>query len=213
VTGACSVPSGADVTILRRLTITPGSSFSADTKPSEVHIGGNVVARRGSTFALGCTAAHGCDGGHTFSVATIGGNVRLHHVYNAAINGVSIGGSVTSVGGGAGFVLDQGKFVPFSVKDDFINGDLKVWGLKTTWFGVIRSTINGSVVLGGIKNDDPDGVEVVHDTIGQDLTCRGNRPAPQFGDADDDPSLPPSYRYSTVGGHVFGQCEFVLAPH
>jgi hypothetical protein len=37
-------------------------------------------------------------------------------------------------------------------------------------------------------------------------------PAPQFGDADDDPSLPPDYPYSTVGGRVSGQCRFVLAP-
>ena len=210
VTGACSVPEGADVTIMHGLTITRGSSFSADTKPSEVHIGGDVVARRGSTFALGCTPAHGCEGGDSFSVADIGGDVRLDHVYNAAINGVSIGGSVISAGGGAGFVFDKGQFVPFSIKDDFIHGDLRVWRLKTTWFGVIRSTINGTVALRRIKNDDPDGVEVVHNTIGQDLICFRNHPKPQFGDADD--GAPPGYPYSTVGGHVYGQCKFVLAP-
>jgi hypothetical protein len=101
--------------------------------------------------------------------------------------------------------------VPFSVKDDFIHGNLHVRGLKTTWFGVIRSTINGTVSLRRIKNDDPDGMEVVHDTIGGDLACFKNQPKPQFGDAVE--GAPPGYKYSTVGGQILGQCGFVRAPH
>ncbi|MDX6325614.1 MAG: hypothetical protein QOK15_1968 [Nocardioidaceae bacterium] len=90
-----------------------------------------------------------------------------------------------------------------------IHGNLNVYGLKTTWFGVHRSTIDGNVVLRRIRNDDPDGNDVVHDTIGGSLVCRANSPAPQFGDADD--GAPSGYKYSTVGGRVVGQCGFVLA--
>jgi hypothetical protein len=209
VTGQCTVPAGAEITVLHSLTVKRGAAFVADAAPSDVSIGGNVLAGRGSYFGLGCTPAHGCETGPT-SNDSVGGNIVLDHVYDAAMNGIEVGKNVVSVGGGGGFVFDQGGFVPFSVKDDTIHGNLVVQGLKTTWFGVIRSTIDGNVVLLGIKNDDPDGNEVVHNTIGKNLVCLRNSPAPQFGDAVEDPSLPFDYRFSTVGGRVVGQCGFVL---
>ncbi|HEY2880191.1 hypothetical protein [Nocardioides sp.] len=213
ITGECTVPVGAEVIVVHNLVVEPGAQFIADTAPSTVHIGGNVRAYHGSFLGLGCTAAHGCEGGTTFSDTTVDGNVNLRYVFDAAINGVEVGGNVRSQGGGAGFVFEQGGFIPFSVKDDVIHGNLVVKGLKTTWFGVIRSQIDGNVILKYIKNDDPDGNEIVHDMIGGNLTCRGMSPAPQFGDADDDPTLPADYPYSTVGGRVSGQCRFVLNPN
>lgn len=209
VTGQCTVPAGAEITILHKLTVKPHAAFVADAAPSNVSIGGDVVAGRGSYFGLGCTPAHGCETGPT-SNDSVGGDVILNHVLDAAMNGIEVGRNVVSEGGGGGFVFDQGGFIPFSVKDDTIHGDLVVQGLKTTWFGVIRSTIDGNVVLLNIKNDDPDGNEVVHDTIGKNLICLRNSPAPQFGDAVDEPGLPFDYRFSTVGGRVVGQCGFVL---
>ena len=210
VTGQCTVPAGAEITIVHNLKVAPGAMFDAQSAPSTVHIGGNVRAGHGSLFGLGCTAAHGCESGPPFSDASVGGNIRLRYVYDAAINGVEVGGNVNSQGGGAGFVADQGMFIPFSVKDDVIHGNLTVKGLKTTWFGVIRTTVDGNVTLKYIKNDDPDGNEIVHDTIGGNLSCRGMSPHPQFGDAIQ--GAPPGYQYSTVGGRVTGQCKFVLNP-
>jgi hypothetical protein len=209
VTGQCTVPAGAHVTVVHNLKVVHGAAFIADAAPSTVHIGGNVVAGPGSFFGLGCTPAHGCDTSTTFSDDSVGGNITLKYVYDAALNGVEVWGNVRSEGGGAGFVFPNG-FVPFSVKDDIIHGNLSVRGLKTTWFGVIRSQIDGNVTLKYIKNDDPDGNEVVHDTIGGNLVCRGMSPHPQFGDAIE--GAPPGYQYSTVGGRVVGQCRFVLAP-
>jgi hypothetical protein len=213
VTGDCTVPAGAKVTVVHNLKIARGAAFHADTAPSTVHIGGNVRAGVGSFFGLGCTGAHGCESGPPFADASVGGNSTLKYVFDAAINGVTVGGNVTSRGGGGGFVFDQGGFIPFSVKDDIIHGNLVVRGLKTSWFGVIRTQVDGNVILKYIKNDDPDGNEIVHDTIGGNLVCRGLSPAPQFGDADDDPSLPADYPYSTVGGRAVGQCEFVENPN
>jgi hypothetical protein len=211
ITGDCTVPAGAHVRVVHNLKIAPWARFQADLAPSRVHIGGNVWAGHDSFFGLGCTAAHGCDKvGSDTSVTSVGGNITLKYVYDAAINGVEVGGNVRSKGGGAGFVLPD-QFVPFSVKDDIIHGNLVVRGLKTSWFGVIRTQVDGNVILKYIKNDDPDGNEVVHDTIGGNLVCRGLSPAPQFGDAIE--GAPPGYRYSTVGGRVVGQCTFVLNPH
>jgi hypothetical protein len=212
ITGDCTVPEGAVVHVVHNLKVARGASFAADSAPSTVHIGGNVVARAGSFFGLGCTRAHGCEKGDT-SHTSVGGNITLKYVFDAAINGVEVGGNVRSKGGGAGFVFDQGGFVPFSIKDDIIHGNLVVRGLKTTWFGVIRTQVDGNVILKYIKNDDPDGNEIVHDTIGGNLICRGLSPAPQFGDADDDPSLPADYPFSTVGGRAVGQCAFVENPN
>jgi hypothetical protein len=210
VTGQCTVPADAHVTVVHNLKVAADAAFIADQAPSTIHIGGNVVAGPRSFFGLGCTPAHGCETSSTFSDDTVGGNITLKYVYDAALNGVEVWGSVRSKGGGAGFVADQGQFVPFSVKDDIVHGNLSVRGLKTTWFGVIRSQIDGNVTLKYIKNDDPDGNEVVHDTIGGNLVCLGMSPHPQFGDAVE--GAPPGYQYSTVGGRVVGQCDFVLNP-
>lgn len=191
ITGDCSVPAGGVVNVVHNVKVVHGASFVADNAPSTVHIGGNVVAGPGSFFGLGCTPAHGCDASTTYSDTSVGGNITLNYVFDAAINGVEVGGNVRSKGGGAGFIFPAG-FVPFSVKDDIIHGNLVVRGLRTTWFGVIRTQVDGNVVLKYIKNDDPDGNEIVHDTIGGNLICRGLSPAPQFGDAVEDPSLPPT---------------------
>src|SRR4051794_3915559 len=66
VTGDCTVPAGAVVTVVHNVKIAPGASFHADTAPSTVHIEGNVRAGHGSFFGLGCTPAHGCDTSSTF---------------------------------------------------------------------------------------------------------------------------------------------------
>lgn len=206
VKGACSVPAGADITITRNLKVAPGAMFDAQMAPSNVRIDGNVVAGRGSMFGLGCTPAHGCETGGPYSDASVGGNIVLNHVYDAALNGIEVGGNVVSSGGGAGFIFPD-DFIPFSVKDDIIHGNLVVRGLTTTWFGVIRSTIDGNVILRDIRNDDPDGMEVVANTVGKNLICMGNSPDPQFGDAV---GGDPSYGPNSVGGRAIGQCTSLV---
>ncbi|WP_188835449.1 hypothetical protein [Flexivirga endophytica] len=219
IAGDCSVPANATVTITGNLNVLSGARLDADSAPSTITVGRNVVGYPGSTTGLGCTAAHGgCttggpDGNGPYagqqSSITIMGNASFDHVFNAALDGLTVNGNVTSVGGGAGF--DFPGFIPFSVKDDTIHGNLTVSGLSTTWFGVIRSTIDGNVSLSDIMLGDPDGNEIVHDTIGKNLICTNMVPAPQIGDADD--GIPdPSYPFSTVGRNVIGQCGFVLAP-
>ncbi len=201
VTGVCTVPAGADVTINGNLTVAPGAVFDAQTD-SHVAINGNVNAGPGSMFALGCTFAHPCDDGNPPSGGmthdTVSGNVTLHQVFNAAINGDTIGGNLTSTGGGAGLLDPETDFVPFSIKDDVIGGNITVTNLTTVWFGIIRTQVGKNVTLHNINLSDPDGNEIVTDVIAGNLNCRRNSPAPQVGDSEGAPNL--------VGKHAIGQC-------
>lgn len=209
VKGDCHVPKGATLTVRGNLTLAPGAELDATQfSTSHLKVGGNVVAGRGSTFAMGCTEAHPCsaDGGSKAHPDTVHGNVLLIHVSNAAINGSKIGGNLISVGGGA--PADQHQ--SFSIKDDTIRGNVVVTGLSTDWFGVIRSTIGGNVTLignRGARLSDagvPDSNEVVANTIGGNLVCFGNDPANQFGDATDESQ--PNGGFNQVGGVALGQC-------
>ena len=209
VSGACQVADGAKVLVLRNIVVKRGASFDASTH-SKLKVLGNVYGARRSMVALGCTDAHPCstDGQPGIVGAdVVRGRVLLNHVYNAAINGVTIKKSLISFGGGAGPLDPETQFVPFSIKDDTIGRNIKVVGLNTVWFGVIRSNIGGNVVLLRIKGSDPDANEVVANTIGKNLVCYGNSPAAQFGDAISDPGLPPGYGPNSVGGHARGQCK------
>jgi hypothetical protein len=209
VSGTCQVADGAKVLVLHNIVVKRGASFDASTH-SKLKVLGNVYGARRSSVALGCTDAHPCSTDGQPGVAgadVIRGRVVLNHVYNAAINGVTIKKSLISHGGGAGPLDPETQFVPFSVKDDTIGRNIRVVGLNTVWFGVIRSNVGGSVILLRNKGTDPDANEVVANTIGKNLVCYGNSPAAQFGDAISDPGLPPGYGPNSVGGHARGQCK------
>lgn len=205
VTGDCTVPAGAEITVRGNVIVAPGATFDAQGAPSTITIGGSVIGGAGSMVGLGCTPAHGCENGGPYSNVLVRHNIVLNAVYDAALNGIEVGGNVVSNGGGAGFVLPD--FIPFSVKDDTIHGNLVVQNLKTTWFGVIRSRIDGNVVLRNIKLDDPDGNEIVSNTIGKNLICNGLSPAPQLGDAVE--GAPPGYGPNAIGGRAIGQCASI----
>lgn len=210
VRGSCTVPDGARVTIRGNVAVPASATFDASTH-SRLTVRGNVTAGRGATVSLGCTTPHPCDDGLPGKAGddTVRGNITLVGAFNAAINGVTVGGNVTSLGGGAGTTIANEQFIPFSLKDDVIHGNVTVIGLNTTWFGVIRTTIGGNVLLLGITGANPDSNEVVHDTIGKNLICFGNTPAPQLGDAVD--NEPPGYGPSVVGGYALGQCAQLAA--
>jgi hypothetical protein len=209
VTGECVVPDNGHVVITGNLTIAPYASFDANQySSSTASIAGDVVAGRGSVFALGCTEAHECQtsGGATRPGADyVGGSVVLNQVFNAAMNGIRIRGSLTSTGGGAGLYFPG--FIPFSVKDDSIGGNVKISGLRTVWFGVIRTSIGGNLYLTNNAGSDPDANEVVGDTIGANLVCTGNYPAAQYGDAVPYvPQGPGDYGWNNVRGQRIGEC-------
>ncbi|MGN6332035.1 MAG: hypothetical protein ACTHOD_10335 [Motilibacteraceae bacterium] len=211
VTSECSVPDGATVTVLHNLIVSPGAVFDAQAH-AVIRIEGNVVAQPGSMVALGCTDAHPCTSDvegevydRTGDSYRVDRNIVLNQVFDAAINGVHVGGNVVSSGGGPGYRMDP--WIPFSIKDDSIGGNLVVTGLRTTWFGVIRTTVGGNVVLQDIEAADPDGNEVVSNTIGRNLVCHGMTPAPQLGDAVE--GAPAGYGPNSIGGRALGQCASI----
>ncbi|MFN2560813.1 MAG: hypothetical protein ABR571_05915 [Jatrophihabitans sp.] len=202
------MPDGANVTVKHNVRVAANATFDAQTH-STVTIYGNLIGGRGSRVGLGCTPAHPCNGDASETTSThdyVAHNVILNGVFNAALNGDTIGGSVISSGGGAG--VDFPGFIPFSIKDDTIGKNVVVTNLSTIWFGVIRSTIGGNVILKNVNLGDPDGNEVVANTIGRNLICSGNSPANQLGDAVE--GAPPGYGLNTVGGHALGQCARLI---
>lgn len=217
IKGDCTVPDNATLHVRGDVTLAPHSSFNTSTVGSHVKIGGNVVAGPHSMLALGCTQAHPCDNptgaegqgkpGTPYS-DKVRGNVVLDHVFGAAINGVVIGGNLTSIGGGPGINADA---PPFSVKDDKVHGNIVIKGLRAGWFGVIRTEVGGNVVLIGNRSAnkthmEQDSSEVVANTIGGNLFCSHNYPAAQFGDAIMEPGLPPGYGPNDVDGVATGEC-------
>ena len=209
ITGDCRVPDGGRVVVEQNLVIAPGARFDAQTH-SRVIVHGDVAAGAGSAFALGCTPAHPCDGDNSESTSTsdvVDGNVVLNDVFDAALNGDVIRGSLVVNGGGPGYSLDP--WIPFSIKDDVIKGNVSITGLRTSWWGLIRSHVGGSVVLTDIQGADPDSNEVVANVIGGNLVCYGNSPAPHLGDAVE--GAPPGYGSNTVAGRGVGQCTAIPA--
>lgn len=206
VTGFCTVPQGKTVVVRGAVTVAPKAALDASTAFSTFKVGGYVVAGRNSQVSLGCTPAHPCDGYdgsqkpafNTSTHVSVAGSVTLNGVYNAAFNGVEIGGNLVSSYGGAGLLNPEEQFIPFSVKDDTIRGNVVITNLRTVWFGVIRSQIGGNLVLLNNHTSDPDGNEVATNQIRGNLSCYGNSPRPQIGDSGG--------AQNAVGGHRAGQC-------
>lgn len=223
----CQVPNGAKVVVKGSVTVNTNAFFDAGTA-STLTVRGNVTAGQGAMVQIGCTVAHDPCGEEpgirpmsgsgwipVFSNDRINGSVLLSNVYNAAFNGVTIDGNLISDGGGAG--LNSGDNGSYSIKDDVIGGNVRVWDLTTDWFGIIRSNIGGYVDLRRIKNsrigedDQPDGNEVVANNIGQSLVCQNNSPKNQYGDAVFEGPYP-GYGANTVGGRATGQCAALTQP-
>jgi len=198
VTGNAYVAAGTTLTVKGTLTLAPNACLDAFTLGT-VHVTSNVVVGKGATLGLGCTPnAIGpgppCNGVTTND--TVGGSIIANQALTMYIDGVTIGGALTSTGGGPGLL---GEFLNFPVKDNTIRGNVSITGWQGGWFGFIRNHVGGQVVYSNNASvQDPDAGEVVTNTIAGNLTCQGNSPAVQVGDSG---GLP-----NTVGGHKVGQC-------
>lgn len=199
ITGSCKVHAGAKVVVNGNLVVKAGAKFDAQTD-SQVIVNGDAIAGPGSFFGLGCTFAHPCDNGNPprdgMTHDYVKGSIKLNGVFDAAINGNTVGASIISNGGGAG--LDTPNFVPFSIKDNVVDGSIYVSNLNTVWFGIIRTQVGRSVVLNNINLSDPDGNEIVTNHINGNLSCTGLSPAPQVGDSEGELNF--------VGKVASGQC-------
>jgi len=204
VHGNAYVANGKQLAVWGNLTLAPGSCLDAFTLGT-VHVQGSVFVEKGAILALGCTPnAIGpqppC--GTTTTNDIVDGSVIADHALTMYLDGDHIHGDVVSTGGGPGPTLDP--YINFPIKDNIVGGNVVVQGWQGAWFGALRNTVHGSVILThnvGVTTGDsgvPDSTEVATNTITGDLICHGNVPAAQIGDSGGSPN--------TVKGRELGQC-------
>jgi hypothetical protein len=206
VTGNCTIPSGATVTINGNVIIAPSAVLNAVTM-STVVINGNVVVGRGATFGLGCTLETGVPACTGTTNDVVNGNIVGDHALTMYLDGNTVWGNVVIAGGGPGVTFDP--YINLAIKDNVFYGNTVVTGWQGAWWGYIRNVQHGNVVLINNQGANPDSSEVVHSTISGSLVCLGNSPAAQFGDAGE--GAPPGYLPNHVGGAAVGECANLVA--
>lgn len=206
VTGSCTVPAGAVISVVGNVDVAAGAMLDAQSAPSTITVGRNVTGGTGSLVGLGCqppsytgNSAHECavePEGH--STITVKGNVTVTDAFAALLNGISVGGNVTLTGGGGP--------IPWSIKNNTIGGNLTVSGQTTEWLGVLFNKVGRNATLTDITvvDDHPGapGVYVVRNTIGWNLTCTGLAPGVSGG------FVPGSV--NVVGHKAIGQCAALV---
>jgi hypothetical protein len=196
------------VTINGNLRLDVGASLNAVTV-STVQINGNVIVGTGALLGLGCTVigvGWECAADSTDHVT---GNIVATAPLTMYLDGVVVGGSVVSRGGGPGVT---GPFYNFAVKDNTIGRNLTITGWQGGWLGVIRNTVTGNISLSSNAGSDADFGETDHNAA-HNLKCVGNTPAAQYGDAAVPSGYDPATYYpNTLTGHARGECQNVVLP-
>jgi hypothetical protein len=205
VTGNCTFTPGT-LTVTGNLTVAPGAilnDHAASSGGVTVHVGGNVLVGEGAVLGLGNYSR-----ALPHESAVVDGNVIADQPQTLYLGGMTIHGNLISTGG-------SGPDRNFPIKDDTIDGNVILQGWSGLWFGLIRSSVGGNVVIShmagtqtGLPGTEFEGIldstEVVSNTIGGNLICLANIPAAQVGDAAEEGGGP-----NTVGGHKLGECAKV----
>lgn len=209
VNGIAYVAADATLTVRGNLILAPGACLDAFSTGT-VHVGGNVVVQRGAVLALGCAPfANGepmpC--GQTTTDDSVGGNIAAAQPLTMYLTAVWVGGNVTSTGGGPG---TASVGTSFPIKNMNIRGNLVVTGWQGGWFGALRNTVGGNMVItnnSGSRPGEsgaPDSTEITANNVSGNLVCTGNTPSARFGDAEPVPN--------TVRGNVVGECAALVGP-
>jgi len=206
VTGPCFVAPDAVITVVGNVDIAAGAVLDAQSAPSTITVGRNVTGSTGSIVGLGCqppsytgNSGHECelepDG---ISEITVNGNITITDAAAALLNGITVHGNVTLTGGGSE--------IPWSIKNNTIDGNLTVSGQNTEWLGVLFNTIGKNVTLTDIALSDvhpgAPGVYIVQNEIGRNLNCEGLTPGVSGG------FVPGAV--NVVGRHATGQCATLV---
>ena len=198
ITGLCRISHTATVVVRGNLTIGHHGILNAVT-PGTLVVRGDFMVRSGGGAGVGCSPSAGC------SVTTndrIYGNVIADQPLFLIFHSDWVGGNVASSGGGGGITCNSTALFggpPFSTfEDTTVGGHVAVTDMHSCWFGFFRNTVSGSVWVTGNRMADPDANEIATNTIGGDLVCYHNSPAPQVGDSGGLPNV--------VAGKMLGQC-------
>jgi hypothetical protein len=207
VAGPCSVASGATITVTGSVTVRSGAMLDAQSAPATITIGRNVTALKGSMLGLGCqppalvgNSAHPCatdPDGH--STITVKGQITALGAMAVLLNGITVHGNVTAIGGGS----DE---IPWSIKNNVVDRNITVTGQTTEWVGVMFNRVGGNVTLIGITLHDPDpgapGVYIVQNKIARNLVCFDLKPGVSGG------FVPGAV--NVVGHKAVGQCTALV---
>jgi hypothetical protein len=223
IAGVCTIDAGS-VTVKHNLTVLPGGALiglvgGSFTMPvgSDLTVGGNLDVQANGVLFLGCEPIHFiCSNDPDQSVGsyvtkdTIGGSLRAESALAVVVHQTAIAHNVSLNGGGGGVscspVAALGGSPPFSdLEDNIIEGSLTIKGLQTCFLGIFRNTIAENVDYDDNVNADPDGNEIVNNSIVDNLSCDGNSPSPQIGDSGGGPN--------TVFGNASGQCANAAIVH
>jgi hypothetical protein len=193
VTGNCTFAPGAVVTIDGNLTVADGAILNDHAGvPASVHVTGNVQVGKGAVLGLGSYNPF------AQQQTTVDGNIVANAPASLYLSFMTVRGNLVSNGGG-----DAGRNLP--LKDITVGGNLIVQGWSGLWFGIIRDTVGGNVIVSNNVAVDPsqlpgdDSTEVANNPfIGGNLICHGNVPAAQLGDTEQPGS--------TVAGKKIGEC-------
>jgi hypothetical protein len=215
VKGVCNITPDAVINVVGNIDVAPGAVLDAQSAPSTITVGHNVTASVGSFLGLGCQPTNTIGkfagvpcafepDGHT--TITVGGNVTTINANTVLLRGgvaagagkLTVNGNVTLVGGTSEN--------PWSIKGLTIGRNLTIIGLTAEFLGVQFNTIGGNATLINITVHDvdspPPGVEVVENTVGNNLTCLGNSPFVSGG-------LVPG-EVNHVGHKALGQCAALV---
>lgn len=232
VSGVCMVPAGVHVVIRGDVNIRTAATLFAITSQT-MKINGDVHIGRAAILALGCSAGLGCDGSNGNpqpSNDTVNGDITARGALAMYLNGDTVRGDVSFLWGGWGpMCTDPNADSPndplghdLVVKDNTFRGSVTLYGWSGCWMGFLRNTVHGRVTISNnyanpanvITDTNPpenqglDSTEVVANTIWGSLSCWGNTPRAQFGDAVE--GAPPGYGPNTVHGRVSGECRSLV---
>lgn len=184
VAGPCTVPQGATLEVTGNLVVNAGAMLDAQSVSSTVRVGKNVTAGAGSLLGLGCqspesvgNSAHPCaDGGD--SVVWVGGSITATDATAVLLNGITVNGNVTVTGGGS-------PFIPWTLKNSTIGGNVSWSGQTTSWIGVMFNRIGHNATFTDIAIQDPDGsgngMYISYNEVGWNLNCSGITPKVSAG--------------------------------
>jgi len=208
VTGPCTVPAGAVITVVGNIDVAPGAVLDAQSAPATISVGHNVTGGAGSLVGLGCqppsytgNSAHTCEvlpAEH--STIRVTGNVSITDAAAVLLNGITVDGNVALEGGG-------GSPIPWSIKNNTIGRNLSVSGQTVEWLGVMFNKVAGNANLSDItvldrEHPESAAVFVVRNTIGRNLNCTGLAPTVSGG-------FNPFAR-NVVGRNANGQCAALV---
>jgi hypothetical protein len=218
IAGVCTVDAGS-VKVKNNLTVLSGGTLiAAYGGTDKVHVGsnlnvlGNLYVLTNGILVLGCEPVNYiCYNdpdqkvGTYFTRDTVGGSLIAEDALAVVAHLDVIGQDVTMTGGGGGVSSCSESLTALNgappygdFEDMIIGGNLTITGWQSCWLGVARDAVAQNVDFNDNLTGDPDGNEIVTDSIRGNLNCAGNSPSPQIGDS--------AGSLDNVFGHAHGQC-------